>query len=144
MLLTSAMLEQVGACQKQLTLFRERFPKGCIPTAELCRQFPDFDYAWAAGKLLQQRAAFDAAMREHWTAYQAARDQQWTVYEAAIAPHQAEYRASGFTRWAEYEAAVRPHALAYAAVRDELLAGYAAAVAETFGRMWEEQCSSPW
>ncbi len=94
MLLTADMLEQAGACQDQLDLFRERFPEGCNPTAELCKQFPDFDYSWAAEKLLRQPAAYQAARAPHLAAYQAAIAPHWAVYEAAVAPHLAAYEAA--------------------------------------------------
>ncbi len=96
MFLTADVLEQAGACREQLELFRERFPEGCIPTAALCRQYPDFNYDWAAKKLLSP---------EKWAAYGATVALHWAAYRSAVAPHLAAYQAARAPHWAAYEAA---------------------------------------
>ncbi len=75
--ITHQMLEAVGACQGQVTLFKKLFPDGAPLTIEAALSVADkFNWGWAADKFLSKKG---------WKAYDDARTLALKAYEEADA-----------------------------------------------------------
>lgn len=100
MRITTKLLEQKGACAKQVTLFSRLFPDGCVPTLELCLVHADqFDWGWAAEHLLG-----DVARSE----YDRACDVAWSEYDRACLETWSEYDRPTKATWSEYDRSRHP------------------------------------
>ena len=54
--ITAEQLNRLGACEDQVKRFRELFPNGVVPTADLCIKYAnDVNWDWAATRFLSSR-----------------------------------------------------------------------------------------
>lgn len=85
MKITVALLKKKRACASQLTRFAELFPDGVDVTEALCvAHARDFDWDWAAARLLPRKAYAD---------YEAKCAPLYADYAAKLAPLDADYAA---------------------------------------------------
>ena len=83
MKITKRLLESKGACEEQVELFAQLFPKGVVLTKELCVEHAQrFDWDWAAEHLLEARA--------------------WEQYNKTRAPAWEQYIKIDVTAWEQY------------------------------------------
>ena len=116
MKITTRLLKSKGACDSQVALFKELFPKGVEITESACvAVFDKFDWGWAAENLLSAPA---------YAEYERVRASAYAEYERVTAPASAEYERVRASAYAEYE---RVHTSAYAE--------YERVRASTFGRL---------
>lgn len=104
--ITAKLLKDQGACVKQLRAFKQRWPKGVIPTRELAiNHAKRFDWDWAAYNLLSAPALaeYDRIRASAWVEYGRVCASAWGARERVCAPALAEYdRVCGSAR-AEYD-----------------------------------------
>lgn len=94
MIITVTHLENLRACSAAVSRFREFFGKSALVTEEECvRHAADFDWDWAAEKLLTSA---------QWQEYKRIRARAYVEYERVKSEAWADYDRIEASAWAEY------------------------------------------
>lgn len=115
--ITVKLLRRLGACEDQVTLFRETFGDSVIPTPELAERYGDlFDIDWLAHEALKAPL---------WEAYQEAKVPLLKAFVEAAAP-----------LLKAYEEAETPSREVYEEAEAPLLKAYKVGIAKVFIELW--------
>ena len=138
-MITYRMLEDKGACNTQVELFKKTFPNGAEVSVETAVSVASkFDFDWAAHNLLSEasRAAYKEAVAPLWAAYKEAVAPLWAAYEEAVAPLWAAYEEAVAPLWAAHKEAEAPLWAAYKEAEAPLWAAYKEAKAKLFAELY--------
>jgi hypothetical protein len=121
-ILKASTLVDLGACPKQVKLFRRLWGEQVrVTVPRMIKVADQFGWDWGARHLLTATAtawqAYDAATASARQAYQAARAPAWQAYQAATATAWQAYDAARATAGQAYDAAMAPAWQAYQAAR---------------------------
>ncbi len=130
--ITARMLRMLGACESQVTVFEDEWPKGaeitvanCIRAGQLCL---NVDWLITSGCRSQALEAYEAATAPALATYEAATAPARATYEAARAQARSDYEAAKVPALTTPGAAIAPVEVAYNAAIAQARATYEAAI----------------
>jgi len=136
-MITYQILEAKGACESQVSLFKELFLKGL--TVETALSVADkFDFSWAAEALLSEegRKAYDEAEAPLREAYEEAEAPLWKAYQEAKASLWEPYDEAEASLWKAYREVMEPLWKAYDEAEAPLRKVYKEACAKLFAELY--------
>ena len=112
MKITAEMLEAKGACDPQVSSFRELWPNGVTPSLQAAAKAAEAGLSlnWFAREFLPPKllAEYEKACTAALAKYEKARDAAWAEYDKACAAARAEYAKACAAARAKYDKAHAP------------------------------------
>ena len=138
-MITYEMLKAKDACESQVSLFKELFPKGASLSVETAVSVADkFDWGWAARNLLSGSGykAYQEAKKPLYKAYLEAVEPLDKAYLEAIEPLDKAYKEAVATLYKAYQEAKKPLYKAYKEAETPLYKAYLEAIATLFTKIY--------